>query len=60
MLNNIGGAKMKDKHNINSFYNNIKDVDGSRMNYDHNDTPNACNKNSNSNHSSPLQPRRGK
>lgn len=60
MLNNIGGTKRKEKHNTNSFYNNIKDVDGSKMNYDYTDTSTACNKNSNSNHSSPLQPRRGK
>ena len=46
------------KKDLSSFYD-IKDVEVSNLTYDQINTSTACNRNSNSNHSSPLQPRRG-
>ena len=57
MLNNLG-ANTKDKHSSSLIKVNEKGVN--KLDYDQSDTSSACNKNSNSNHSSPLQPRRGK
>ena len=57
MLNNMG-AITKDKQ-MSSLYS-IKDIEASKINYDQTDASTACNRNSHSNHSSPLQPRRGR
>ena len=58
MLNNLG-AISKEKHRVNSLYN-FKDSEASKAKNDPIGTSTACNRNSNSNQSSPLQPRRGK
>ena len=58
MLNNMG-AISKEKRHVNSLYN-LKDLEASKAKMDSIGTSSACNRNSNSNQSSPLQPRRGK
>ena len=58
MLTNKGNLT-KDKQHLNSMYN-YKDLETSKAKFDQEPTSFACNRSSNGNQNSPLQPRRGK